>query len=80
MDDGKPSKAERLAEFLPRLGAAQPLSSFEEAYQQVCDLLNSVEDDMTSTPFNPPNWKEDGRLYPPQRDNMRSVPGRPEVK
>jgi hypothetical protein len=77
MDQPNPPKAERFAEFLRRLGAA---SSFDEAYRLVCDTLDAVEDEMTSIPFDPPNWMVDGRMYPPQMDNMRGVPGRPDVK
>ena len=72
MDQQDPPKAERFAEFLRRLGAAPP-ASFDEAYRQVCDILNDVENDMTSIPFDPPNWMTDGRLYPPQVDNMRDL-------
>jgi hypothetical protein len=35
---------------------------------------------MTSIPFDPPRWQEDGRMYPPQRDNMTVVEGHPDVK
>ncbi len=80
MGQQNPSKAERFAEFLRRLGAAPAASDFDEAYRQVCDILNDVEDDMTSIPFDPPNWMKDGRLYPPQLDKMRDLPGRPDVK
>jgi hypothetical protein len=80
MDHPIPSKAERFAEFLRRLGSASPVSNFDEAYSQVCDVLNAVEDNLTQTPFNPSRWMEDGRLYPPQMDNMRDLPGRPKVK
>jgi hypothetical protein len=80
MDQQSPMKAERFEEFLRRIGSAPPASSFDEAYRQVCDVLNAVEDDMTSIPFDPPNWMKDGRLYPPQTDNMRDFPGRPDVK
>jgi len=80
MDQPDPSKAERFAEFLRRLAAAPPASNFDEAYRQICDTLNGVEDDMTSIPFDPPNWMKDGRLYPPQMDKMKVVPGRPDLK
>jgi hypothetical protein len=80
MDQQYPTKAERFEEFLRRLAAAPLASSFDEAYRQVCDILNDVENDMTSIPFDPPNWMTDGRLYPPQVDNMRDLPGRSDVK
>jgi len=80
MDQQNPTKAERFEEFLRRLEAVPCASCFDEAYTQVCDILNAVEDDMTSIPFDPPNWMKDGRLYPPQMDNMKVVPGRPDLK
>jgi hypothetical protein len=79
--DGRPAtKSERFAEFLRRLGDAPPASSFDEAYSQLCVILNAVEDEMTSTPFDPASWQTDGRMYPPQSDNMHSVSDRPDLK
>jgi hypothetical protein len=34
---------------------------------------------MTSIPFDPPKWKIDGRMYPPQMDNAYPVDGHPSV-
>jgi hypothetical protein len=75
-----PTKAERLAEFLRRLAAAPPAADFDEAYRQICDILNAVEDDMTNIPYDPSKWMVDGRLYPPQADHMKLMPGRSDVK
>jgi hypothetical protein len=81
MGDGQDAtKAERFAEFLRRLGVAPPASSFEEAFGQLGDVLNAVEDEMTSIPFDPASWQTDGRMYPPQMDSLRAVPGRPDVR
>ena len=74
------TKAERFAEFLRRLGAAPAASGFGEAFQQLGDILNAVEEEMTSIPFDPANWQSDGRMYPPQMDSVRAVPGRSDVK
>jgi hypothetical protein len=74
------SRAERFAEFLRRLGDAPTASSSEEAYRQLCDVLNAVEDEMTSIPFDLANWQTDGRLYPPQVDKLSILSGPPEVK
>jgi hypothetical protein len=74
-----PAKAERFAEFLRRLGAAPAASSFTEAFRQLGDILNAVEDELASIPYDPANWQNDGRMYPPQLDSARIVPGRSDV-
>lgn len=73
-------RPERFAEFLRRLGATPAAADFDEAYRQLCDVLNAVEDEMTSIPFDPANWQSDGRIYPPQLDSLRAAPGRGDVK
>ncbi len=73
-------KSERFAAFLERLRSAPPASTLDEAYQQLCAILNEVEDLMTGIPYNPENWQTDGRMYPPQLDSMRDVPDRPAVR
>src|SRR4051812_30972198 len=58
MPDGRDAtKGERFAEFLRRLRFAPPASNDEEAYAQICDILNAVEDEMTSIPYDPDNWR-----------------------
>jgi len=74
------SKEERLAEFLRRLGATPAAKTFEEAYGQICNILNEVEDELTIIPYDPENWQTDGRLYPPQLDNARAVPNKGPIK
>ncbi|MFY0525517.1 hypothetical protein ACN28I_21025 [Archangium gephyra] len=74
------TKTQRIQEFIKRLGALAPAASFAEAKQQLDDTLNAVEDEMTSIPFNPETWETDGRMYPVQPDNARTVPGHPSVK
>jgi hypothetical protein len=78
--DKTASRAERVVEFLRRLAAAPSATSEPEGYRQICEILNSVEDEMTNIPYDPANWQNDGRLYPPQVDNMAVIPGPPEVK
>jgi len=73
-------RAERLAEFLRRLDETPPAASFDEAYDLLCEALNTVEDEMSGIPYNPARWRTDGRLYPPAADSMRSVPNPPAVK
>lgn len=74
------TKPERLAEFLRRLRMTPAASDFNEAYCQLCDILNAVEDEMTSIPFDMANWQSNGRMYPPLRDSLRAVPGRIDVE
>lgn len=73
-------KDERFREFLQRLGSAPAASSFDEAYQLLCDVLNAVEDELSGLPCNPESWETDGRMYPPQADSMRDVPDCDDVK
>ncbi len=72
-----PPQSVRLQEFFVRLGRFPPFTSFEEAYGRLVSTLEIVEDELTGIPNNPQNWKADGRLYPPQRDNWFEIPGHP---
>ena len=73
------TKGERVREFLRRLAAAPAASDHDEAMGQVADILNAVEDEMTSIPYDPGFPLNDGRMYPPQPDSKRAVPGRADV-
>ena len=75
-----PTTGERLKEFFRRLLAAPAAASFDEAYQQLCDTPDAVEDELTHIPNNPATWMTDGRMYPPQADRIRVVKGRPELR
>lgn len=77
--DPTATRGQRVAEFLRRLGAAPAAKDHDEARRQVADILNAVEDDMTSIPYDPTFPLNDGRMYPPQDDSKRVVPGRPDV-
>jgi hypothetical protein len=68
------SRAERLEEFYRRLGAAPVASSFEEAYNQICDVMNEMEDELTTIPYDPTTFGRDQRLYPPQMDSEFADP------
>jgi hypothetical protein len=73
------SRGERVKEFLRRLAAAAPASDHDEAMGQVANILNEVEDEMTSIPYDPTFPLNDGRMYPPQTDSKKIVPGRTDV-
>ncbi len=71
-----PPKRERLREVFRRLAALPPARSFREAWKQLTEMMNTVEDELSGIPYNPKLWRTDGRLYPPQRDMERSVKGK----
>jgi hypothetical protein len=73
------SKLQRLAVFLNRLGNCAPIDSAAEAFALITTLLNDTKNELTDIPANPPLWQSDGRLYPPQADSGRKVPGRPDI-
>jgi hypothetical protein len=72
-------KHARLEIFYERLQAAPAAQTREEAYELLCATLNAVEDEFSGVPNNPPSWRTDGRLYPPQQDRVYTVAGFPEV-
>ena len=73
------SKNERLQIFLKRLKSAKCAESADDALRLLSTILNAVEDEFSDIPYNPQSWKGDGRLYPPQEDNRRQVPGHPSL-
>lgn len=73
------SKQERFLDFLRRLGGLAPASSQDEAFLLLCQTLIEVENEFSEIPFSPENWQADGRLYPPQADSARDVPGRTDL-
>jgi hypothetical protein len=81
MDDcAFPSKSERFSVFLERLKMAPLAASENEAYLQLCDTLNAVEDELTPIPYDLENSLTDGRMYPPFADNKHSVAGHDRVQ
>ena len=73
-------KRDRLEEFFRRLLQAPSAETLDEALRQLINILNAVEDELTTTPYDPDQWRHDERIYPPQPDNMHEVPGHPHVK
>jgi len=73
------AKAARLAEFIQRLWREAPFASGEAAFEALVTVLNAVEDRHAAAAFDPARWRIDGRMYPPQADASRAVPGRPEL-
>src|SRR6202035_4364666 len=73
------TRRERLTEIYRRLELAAPAASGTDALDLIALTMNQVEDQMSGVPFNPENWRNDGRLYPPQPDNLHMVPGRPDL-
>ncbi len=72
-------RAARLREFFLRLSLAPPAATHDEALRLITDLLNQVEDELTSIPYDSAFPLNDSRMYPPQADSIRSVPGRVDV-
>lgn len=79
MPDPLPKHA-RLAEFLRRLEQAPRCADLASARSLLDRTLNAVEDELSGVPFNPGSWRTDGRMYPVQDDNVRSVPGYPKIR
>jgi len=73
-------KHARLAEFLHRLEQALPAADFASARSLLDQTLNAVEDELSGVPFHPESWRTDGRMYPVQDGNDRSVPGHPNIR
>jgi hypothetical protein len=73
------SKRRRLDEVYRRLKTAPDAASADEAFRQMSNVINEVEDQLTPTPYNPADWRSDGRIYPPQADNVHPVPEHPHV-
>ncbi len=73
------TRRERLTEIYRRLAVAAPAASGTDALDLIGRTMNQVEDELSGVPFNPENWRNDGRLYPPQPDSFRMVAGRPEI-
>lgn len=64
-------KKERLSIIFESLKAAPRPSNFDEAWKLLQGTFNEIEDRLSGVPFNPSDWKNDGRLYPPEFDSEK---------
>lgn len=64
--------------FLESLANAPAANSGDEAFQLMAEALNQIEDLHSGVPYAPDEHLNDGRMYPPQVDAARKVPGRPD--
>jgi hypothetical protein len=69
----------RLQEFLQRLRSLPAAATHDQARAQIEETLNFVENELSGVPFNPNNWRTDGRMYPAQDDSAADVEGYPGV-
>jgi predicted oxidoreductase len=58
----------RLSLIFEKLNEAHLPTNFDEAWTLLHATMNSVEDALSGVPYNPDNWRVDGRLYPPALD------------
>lgn len=65
--------------FLRMLSMLPNPSSHSDRRTQLDDALNHVEDLFSGVPFDPSNWANDGRMYPPQDDSRFPVSGHLDV-
>lgn len=73
------AKPQRLSEFYRRLEEAAPVDSRAAALDLLSTTLNVVEDELSGVPYDPDNWQNDQRLYPPRPDSARDVESRPDL-
>lgn len=72
-------RSERFALFIREMNEAAPAATLEEARTLLETVLNRIEDLHSGADFNPSNWRNDGRLYPPQDDREIDA-GRDDVR
>jgi len=71
------TKQERFTLFVERLAGAEAAGTHDEAFELIRETLDGVEDEISGIASNPSAFQTDGRMYPPQADNARKVPGHP---
>lgn len=71
------TRSQRLAEYFNRLRQQSASCTAEEALVRLSQTLMEVEDELSGIPRQeppPPPNRPDGRMYPPQADNVRHLP------
>jgi hypothetical protein len=71
------TRTQRLTEYFNRLRQQPASHSAEEALIRLSQTLTEVEDELSGIPRQeppPPPNRPDGRMYPPQADNIRRLP------
>lgn len=71
------NRSDRFALFVQELRESTPVATYEEARSLLEMVLNRIEDQHSGAVFDPPSWRVDGRLYPPQDDREleTDIPG-----
>jgi hypothetical protein len=69
------TRRQRLEEFFRRVTAAPPCADAQSALSLLTQVLTEVEDEFSGAANDPREYISDGRLYPPQADAARPVPG-----
>jgi hypothetical protein len=72
-------KQHRMQEIYRRLAEAPAAGTFVEMRDRLANIVNAVEDQLTSIPYDPESWQNDGRIYPVQDDNVFDVAGHSRV-
>lgn len=70
------TRTQRLAEYFNRLRQQPASCSAEEALARLSQTLMEVEDELSGIPSQeppPPPNRPDGRMYPPQADNLQRL-------
>ena len=76
MSDGSSNQLtprERLQELYRRLNSLPKMNSPEEAFRQLCEMLEQVEDELSGVPRSastPALSQSDGRMYGPLEDHV----------
>ncbi len=74
-DEPRLSLPDRLSLLYHRLSALPPARTADEAFRQLAETLDQVEDEHSGVVRDPnPGLKFDGRMYPPREDFTERLP------